>query len=137
MFKASSPGFLSSISGISEDEDEDEKDDNLEVLITPWKELPVLQQFNCWLVSPDAKGKGTRQARQHVQQVEIMLQESSQGSFHMENLFDRKNICDNWLLYFEQARKLGTVKSYIHSLRCFYKFVLCDDPKECTPFASK
>ena len=28
-------------------------------------------------------------------------------------------------------------KGYIHSLRFFYKFVLCDDPKQCAPFASK
>ena len=135
MFKVSSPGLFSSISGISENEDEDEEDENLDMLITPWKELPVLQQFNSWLISPNGKGKTTRHARQHVQQVEIILQESSQCSFHIENLFDRKNIQDNWLLYFEQARKLGTVKSYIHSLRYFYKFVLCDDPKECAPFA--
>ena len=98
MFKVSSPSLLSSISGISEDEDEDKEDENLEIIITPWKELPVLQQFNCWLISPNGKGKGTRQASQHVWQVEIILQESSQRSFHIENLFDRKNIRDTWLL---------------------------------------
>ena len=78
MFKVSSPSLLSSITGISEDEDEDEEYENLEVLITPWKELPAMQQFNRWLISPDGKGKGTCQARQHVRQVEIILQESSQ-----------------------------------------------------------
>ena len=96
-----------------------------------------MQQFNRCLISSDGNSKGTRQARQHVWQVEIILQESSQGSFHIENLFDRKNIRDNWLPYFEHARKLGTVKSYIHSVRFFDKFVLCDDLKECAPFVSK
>ena len=57
MFKVSSPGLLSSISGISENEDEDEEDENLDMPITPWKELPVLQQFNSWLISPNGKGK--------------------------------------------------------------------------------
>ena len=93
MFKVPSPGQLSSISGISEGENEGEEDENLEILVTLWKELPVLQQFNHWLISPDGKGKGSCQARQHVRQES--------------------------------------------SLRFFYKLVLCDDPKECAPFASK
>ena len=60
--------------------------------------------------------------------MESILRESNQRSFEIENLCDRKNIQDSWFLYFEEAQNLGTVKSYIHSLIFFYKFVLCDDP---------
>ena len=72
-----------------------------------------------------------------MRQVEYVLQESSQRSFEMSFLFNRKAIRDNWLLYFEQRRKPGTLKSYIHSLRFFYKFVICDEPEQCTLFLSK
>ena len=87
-----------------------------------------MEKFNVIaIIRPGRKSQETLQAKQHVPQVEIILQESSQHSFHKENLFDRKNIRDNWLVYFEQVQKLGTFKSYVHFLRLFYKFVLCDD----------
>ena len=87
MFKVPSPGLLCSISGISEGENEDEEDENLEILVTLWKELPVLQQFNHWLISPDGKGKGTCQARQHVRQ------ESSLRFFYKLVLCDDPKEC--------------------------------------------
>ena len=70
-------------------------------------------------------------------QVEYVPQESSERSFELGYLFNRKAIRDNWLLYFEQRQKPGTLKSYIHSLLFLYKFVLCDEPEQCNLFLSK
>ena len=121
---------------MSADEDKDEEDENLEFLLTPWKESTIFQEFSAWLISPDGKSKAKRQARQHLRQVEYVLQESSQSSFEMSYLFNRRTIRDR-NLYFEQRRKLGTLKNYIRSLRFFYKFVNCDEPDHCTLFLSK
>ena len=74
-----------------------------------------MEKFNVIaIIRPGRKSQETFQAKQHVLQVGIILQESGQHSFHIENLFDRKNIRDNWLVYFEQVQKLGTFKSYVH-----------------------
>ena len=58
---------------MSADEDEDEEDENLEFLLTPWKESTIFQEFSAWLINPDGKSKAKRQARQHVRQVEYVL----------------------------------------------------------------
>ena len=48
-------------------EDQDAEDENLELLLTPWKEpTSEFQEFSAWLISLDVKSKGKRQARQHV-----------------------------------------------------------------------
>ena len=52
---------------LSEDQDEDAEDENLELLLTPWKEpTSEFQEFSAWLISLDVKSKGKLQARQHV-----------------------------------------------------------------------
>ena len=46
---------------MSADEDEDEEDENLEFLLTPWKESTIFQEFSAWLISTDGKSKATRE----------------------------------------------------------------------------
>ena len=121
----------------NDNEDEDEEDENLDQPLTSWKEFELLSQFSRWLVSPDRKSKNTCQAKQHVRQVEVILQDSSQHSFELEFLFNQQSIRDKWLLTFEQKRKPGTVKSYLHSLIFFYKVILCDESEECARFILK
>ena len=36
-------------------------------------------------------------------------------------------LLNKWLNHFELCRKAGTVKSYLHSLRLFYKFIICEE----------
>ena len=60
--------------------------------------------------------------------MEVIYRDASKGSFIAESLFDRIKIRENWLLEFETRRKAGTVKSYLHSLCFFYKYLLCDVP---------
>ena len=55
------------------------------------------------------------------------MQECSEGSFELKKLFDRKVLRNKWLNHFELRRKAGTVKSYLHSLRLFYKFIICEE----------
>ena len=121
----------------NDNEDEDEEDENLDQPLTSWKEFQLLSQFSRWLVSPDGKSKNVCQAKQHVRQVEVILQDSSQHCFELEFLFNQKNIKEKWLLTFEQKRKPGTVKSYLHSLIFFYKVILCDESEECASFILK
>ena len=120
-----------------EDEEEDEEDENFECILTPWRKSPVFDEFLRWLVSPDAKAKPHRQANQHVQQVMVILRDTSENTFDLASLFDKKAIRDKWLLTFEVKRKAGTVKSYISSLRYFYYFVIADYPKECLSYREK
>ena len=68
----------------NDNEDEDKEDENLEQLLTPWKESDLLSQFSRWLVGPDRKSKNACKAKQHIQQVEVVLQDSSQHSFKLE-----------------------------------------------------
>ena len=101
----------------NDNEAEGKEDENLDQQLGSWKEFEVLTQFSRWLVSPDRKSKNVHQAKQHVRQVEVILQDSSQHSFELQFLFNQRlNKC---LLSFEQKRKLGTVKSYLHSLIFF------------------
>ena len=121
----------------NDNEDEDEEDENLDQPLTSWKEFELLGLFSRWLVSPDGKSENARQAKQHVRQVEVILQDSSQHSFELELLFNQQSIRDKWLLTFEQKRKPRTVKSYLHSLIFFYEVILCDESEECAPFMLK
>ena len=95
--------------------------------MTPWKNSSIFEDFRHWLVSPDGKRKPLRQSKQHERQVQAILQECSEGSFELKKLFDRKVLRNKWLNHFELRRKAGTVKSYLHSLRLFYKFIICEE----------
>ena len=72
-----------------------------------------------------------------MRQVIVILKDCSDSTFDMSCLFDRKSIRDKWLISFEIKRKPGTVKSYIHSLRFFYKFIISDEPLECSKYKGK
>ena len=86
----------------------------------------MFTEFRHWMTSPDGKSKSLRQAKQHERQVLSILQDASSKKFEMCDLFDRNKVRDNWLLLFEVNRQAGTVKSYLHSLRFFYKFLMCE-----------
>ena len=49
----------------------------------------------------------------------------------------QQSIRDRWLLKFEQKGKPRTVKSYLHSLSFFYKFILCNELEEYASFIMK
>ncbi|XP_057304499.1 uncharacterized protein LOC130641636 [Hydractinia symbiolongicarpus] len=109
-------------------EDEDEEDENMDIIITPWRNESHFDKFELWLVSPDGKRKNKRAAKQHSRQVQLILKDTSQDSYELSVLFDRMKIRNQWLLNFEKRRKAGTIKSYLHSLCHFYKYILCDTP---------
>ena len=50
--------------------------------------------------------------------------------FKLSDLFDKLIMRDSWLTEFEKIRKAGTLKSYCHSLRFFYRFLNSDEPME-------
>eukprot|EP00111_Clytia_hemisphaerica_P021907 TCONS_00064402-protein len=107
---------------------EDDEDDDAELLIVPWK-LSLLDEFKTFLEGPDGGLKSKRQGEQHKNQVQVVLKDSSKQTFNFKELFDRQKIRDNWLVPFAVERKPGTVKSYLYSLRFFYKFVQTERPK--------
>ena len=123
----------------NEDEADDDEFENSGAVITPWQTLPkVLEQFRCWLISPDAKAKPPRQADQHAQQVVKILTATSSDNYQFKNLFDRKCVRDMWLIHFENSgRTPATVKAYPLSLRHFYSFVIADEPVELAKFKVK
>ena len=102
----------------------------------PWK-TSVFDEFFNWLVSPDGKSKSKRQATQHFRQVQLILKQTSQETFAFRCFFDRKALRDKWLLQFESMRKAGTIKSYLYSLRFFYKFMQTDHPECLTRFEDR
>ena len=104
--------------------------------MVPWK-TSVFDDFFALLISPDGRSKPKRQALQHSRQAQAILNESSQGKLNFASLFDRKQLRDNWLVYFETVRKPGTVKSYLYSLRFFYKFIQTDHPCILLPFENR
>lgn len=107
-------------------------------MITPWKSSPILETFFQWLISPDAKAKPARQAEQHVKQVMVILKAGSDNTFEFQPLFDRKCVRDKWLLPFENTDRLpATVKAYVTSLRCFYMFVVHDEPEALKEYVHK
>ena len=100
--------------------------------MTPRKNSSIFEDFRHWLVTPDGKRKPLRQSKQHERQVQAILQECTEGSFELKKLFDRKLLRNKSLNHFELHRKAGTVKSYLHSLRLFYKFIICEEvEKDC------
>ncbi|XP_066916088.1 uncharacterized protein [Clytia hemisphaerica] len=121
---------------VTEDICEDDEDDDAHLLFVPWKRS-VFDEFKSWLQSPDGGLKKPRQAEQHKNQATVILKEASSDQFEMKYLFDRKAIRDKWLAEFDLNRAPGTVKSYLYSLRFFYKFIETDHPESLTQFESK
>uniref|UniRef100_A0A7M5V265 Uncharacterized protein n=2 Tax=Clytia hemisphaerica TaxID=252671 RepID=A0A7M5V265_9CNID len=121
----------------TECEDEDDEDDDAEpILFVPWK-TSVFDDFKSWIQSPDGGLKKQRQAEQHKNQVMVILRDASEHTFEIKKLFDRKAIRDNWLVVFEHKRAPGTTKSYLYSLRFFYKFIQTDHPPGLKEFEDK
>ena len=88
----------------------------MDVIITLWKNSSYIKSYENWLLSPDGKRKPPRQAKQYCRQVELILKETSKGTFQYELLFDSKLIRENWIHDFEKVRKAGTIVNYLHSL---------------------
>ncbi|XP_066925272.1 uncharacterized protein [Clytia hemisphaerica] len=114
-------------------EDDEDVDYDAKLVMVPWKKS-VFDEFKSWLQSPDGGGKKKRQAEQHASQTIVILKGSSEGSFEYKFLFDRKAIRDKWLNNFDNNRAAGTVKSYLYSLRFFYKYIETDHPKSLVQF---
>ena len=51
----------------------------------------------------------------------------SEGSFKLKKLFDHKVLRHKWLNHFKLRRKAGTMKTYLHFLQLFYKFIICEE----------
>ena len=78
-----------------------------------------------------------RQAKQHDRQVWTVMPACNPQGFKLSYLFDKVIMQDSWLTQFENIRKAGTVKSYCHSLRLFYRFLNKDEPMEAKVFFQK
>ena len=111
-------------------DEEDYEDDPMDFVVTPWKGNSFIGEFLKWMRSVDGKSRSLRQAKQHSMHVEVIMKDASSGQFDVECLFNRQLIRENWLQKIDKQRKPGTVKSYLYSLLHFYKFVLCDKPRE-------
>lgn len=121
---------------MSGNEEEDDEDIDCNNVMMPWK-TSVFDEFFAWLLSPDGRSKSKRQALQHSCQAQVIFKDSSKEQFDFSAIFDRKRLRDNWLINFEAIRKPGTVKSYLYSLRFFYKFIQTDHPEILQPYESK
>ena len=97
----------------------------------------MFEMFRKWLESPCAKKTPPRQAKQHARQVRAVMSACNPQGFKLSCLFDKVSIRDCWLTEFEKIRKAGTVKSYCHSLRFFYRFLDSDKPMEAKTFFPK
>jgi len=124
------------ISVNSDDEDEDIDDEEVNLIMTPWKSS-IFDTFENWLCSPDGKCKPRRQSIQHSRQSLVILKECSDHTFNFESIFNRKSLRDKWLCKIEIEKKPGTVKSYLHSLRFFYQYVLCEKPEALSSYVKK
>lgn len=112
----------------NDEDEEDDEDECFEAILMPLEREKEFEQFFSWMTSVDGKSKSPRCARQHVRQVQSILSNASQGWFNLDALLDRKALRDLWLTNFEKRRQPGTVKSYLNSLRYFYRYCLCDSP---------
>ena len=111
-------------------ESEDDEDVYLETVITPEKSYPCIIGFKNWLESVDGREKSIRCASQNSRQILsiITATQTENSSFTFKNVFNRQILRDNWLTPFNKIRKPGTIKSYLCSLKMFYKYLVCDTP---------
>ena len=66
-----------------------------------------------------------------------MIPACNPQGFKLSYLFDKVIMRDSWLTRFEKIRKAGTVKSYCHSLRLFYRLLNKDESMEAKVFFPK
>ena len=118
-------------------EDEDEEDECDEDMAIPWHDNAMFEINRKWFESPCGKKTPPRQAKQHTRKVRAVMSACSLQGFKLSCLFYKVTMRDCWLTEFEKIRKAGTVKSYCHSLRFFYRILDSDKPMEAKAFFPK
>ena len=121
--------FADDDSGIDSEDDEDVY---IETAITPCKNYELIDNFKAWLQSVDGREKSERCAAQNSRQVLSIINaiQSENSIFTFENIFNRQLVRDKWLTPLDKLRRPGTIKSYLCSLKMFFKYLLCDRPTQ-------
>ena len=95
----------------------------------------VMTAFIDWLQSMDDSNKKEKDAKAQASRViaikRTIEEASASGSEEkiddIRVVLDTKAVCTEWLDQFIKKRRPGTVKTYLHSLLSFVKFLTCVD----------
>ena len=92
---------------------------------------PVILKFEEWMLSPDGGKRDAKTAKQHSSQVFGMLK-AIDDEEDMHSLLDLALVRNVFLKSHVVTKKyeVGTIKSYLMSLRHFFSFLLSDKPDE-------
>ena len=119
--------------GIEEEDDEDGVEYDFEdlderIIMCSKDEDNFMEEFKIWLQSVDGGFKPLRSASQHRNTVMSIVHYIDASNKNYEVLFSRPNL-NSWVTYFENKKSSpGTVKTYLGSVKLFYKFVTITNP---------
>ena len=127
------------------DEDDDDEDDDFDDIdyddggdkdkfdVSSSEEDRVINSFVDWLQIIDVTGKALCTALKHVSVLQNMLRFDPDIKIGYLNLFCQKFL-NRWVLHSnEQQRKPGTIKTYLGSVKHFYRFALLNNEVETLP----
>ena len=93
----------------------------------------VISSFVDWLQAIDGTGKALRTALKHGSVLQNMLRFDPDIKISYLNIFCRKFL-NKWVGHSnEQQKKLGTIKTYLGSVKHFYRFALLNNEVETLP----
>lgn len=99
--------------------------------MTPKNVDSLMEQFLKWMRSVDGGHKTARDGKQKVRQIVAVLKMASPDD-NINALFNHKTVRDLWLTPYSGRDDIepGTVKNYCGTLKLFFKFLMCEKPKE-------